>query len=64
MAAENSVILSKIGRETHFLRRRKLLTALLCAFAVFVVPVLVVTLFDLNWPFREPAALTDRKSVV
>lgn len=57
MSDNKSELLKKIGSETWFLRRHKLLLVIVATLAVFIAPALILGLVDINFPVRERTAL-------
>ena len=57
MAGKPSILMQRIGQETRFLLRQKLLLLLAAAMIVFLAPSLVLGLIDTTWPLREAIAL-------
>ena len=57
MAGKSSTLIQKVGQETRFLFRQKLLLLFAVAVIVFLAPSLVLGLVDTMWPLREPTVL-------
>ncbi|MDP7396672.1 MAG: hypothetical protein QF541_07375, partial [Lentisphaeria bacterium] len=51
------MLIQRIGRETRFLLRQKLLRLLAAVMIVFLAPSLVLGLVDATWPLREATVL-------